>query len=177
MTVQGHFSRSLEEFQLSRGIHSSSSQGGPLCLFFFSAISNFKTAHLAALLSEAQDLPKSPKGWIKCSALCAYNGPSIPGNFDIHTGDLTVTDESQQHGNIEETSVIARTPSALTFGQVITDKPREDLEIRWNIDYSDKNSSKGRSPQGAEQNMSNRMKCAEWSRGTWMGHVTLHRIS
>ena len=42
---------------------------------------NLKTAHLAALLSEAQDLLKSPKGWIKCSALCAYNGPSIPGNF------------------------------------------------------------------------------------------------
>ena len=52
---------------------------------------NFKTAHLAALLSEAQDLPKSPKGWIKCSALCAYNGPSIPGNFDTHTGEIINT--------------------------------------------------------------------------------------
>ena len=52
---------------------------------------NFKTAHLAALLSEAQDLPKSPTGWIKCSALCAYNGPSIPGNFDTHTGEIINT--------------------------------------------------------------------------------------
>ena len=52
---------------------------------------NLKTAHLAALLSEAQDLPKSPKGWIKCSALCAYNGPSIPGNFDTHTGEIINT--------------------------------------------------------------------------------------
>ena len=56
---------------------------------------------------------------------------------------LTLTDESQQYGNIEETSVIARTPR--TCGRVITDKPREDLKIRLNVDYSDKNSSKGRS--------------------------------
>ena len=50
-----------------------------------------KIAHLAALLSEAQDLPKSPKGWIKCAALYAYNGPSIPGNFDTHTGEIVNT--------------------------------------------------------------------------------------
>ena len=47
-----------------------------------------KIAHLAALLSEAQDLPKSAAGWIKCSALRSYNGPSIPGNCDTHTGEI-----------------------------------------------------------------------------------------
>ena len=50
-----------------------------------------KIAHLAALLSEAQDLPKSAAGWIKCSALIAYNGPSILGNFDTHTGEIVNT--------------------------------------------------------------------------------------
>ena len=56
----------------------------------------------------------------------------------------TLTDESQQHGNIEETSVIARTPrTVLTFGRVITDKPRRGLKIRLNVDYSDKSFSKG----------------------------------
>ena len=37
-----------------------------------------KIAHLAALVSEAQDLPNP--GWIKCSTLSTYNGPSIPGS-------------------------------------------------------------------------------------------------
>ena len=50
-----------------------------------------RIAHLAVLLSEAQDLARSPVGWIKCSSLIAYNGPSIPGNFDTHTGEIVDT--------------------------------------------------------------------------------------
>ena len=50
-----------------------------------------RISQLAVLLSEAQDLARSPAGWIKCSALIAYNGPSIPGNFDTHTHTHTHT--------------------------------------------------------------------------------------
>ena len=50
-----------------------------------------KIAHLAALLAEVQDLPKSDRGWIKCSALSTYNGPSVPGNFDTHSGQVVNT--------------------------------------------------------------------------------------
>ena len=34
---------------------------------------------------------RSPAGWIKCSSLIAYNGTSIPGNFDTHTGEVVDT--------------------------------------------------------------------------------------
>ena len=50
-----------------------------------------KISQLAVLLFEAQDLARSPAGWIKTSALIAYNGPSIPGNFDTHTGEIVDT--------------------------------------------------------------------------------------
>ena len=50
-----------------------------------------KISQLAVLLFEAQDLARSPAGWIKTSALMAYNGPSIPGNFDTHTGEIVNT--------------------------------------------------------------------------------------
>ena len=56
---------------------------------------------------------------------------------------LTLTDESQQYGNREETSLPAHRALVLTFGRVITDKPREGLKIRLNVDYSDKSFSKG----------------------------------
>ena len=39
-------------------------------------------ANLASLLSTADDLPKSPKGWIKVSILPTYAGKGVPGNFD-----------------------------------------------------------------------------------------------
>ena len=50
-----------------------------------------KISQLAVLLFEAQGLARSPAGWIKTSALIAYNGPSIPGNFDTHTGEIVDT--------------------------------------------------------------------------------------
>ena len=74
---------------------------------------------------------------------------------------LTLTDESQQYGNLEETSVIARTPrTCVNIWAGDHRQTREGLKIRLNVDYSDKNSSKGRWPQDMEPNMFNRMKCA-----------------
>ena len=55
------------------------------------AFAYLKIAHLATLLAEAQDLPKSDRGWIKCSALSTYNGPSVPGNFDTHSSQIINT--------------------------------------------------------------------------------------
>ena len=46
---------------------------------------------MAVLIHDAQDLARSPSGWIKTSALIAYNGPSIPGNFDTHSGEIVNT--------------------------------------------------------------------------------------
>ena len=46
---------------------------------------------LALALEDAQDLARSPSGWIKTSALIAYNGSSIPGNFDTHSGEIVDT--------------------------------------------------------------------------------------
>ena len=50
-----------------------------------------RISQLAVLIHEAQDLAPSPSGWIKTSALIAYNGPSIPGNFDTHSGEIVDT--------------------------------------------------------------------------------------
>ena len=45
-------------------------------------------ANLASLLSTADDLPKSPKGWIKVAILPTYAGKGVPGNFDINTQEI-----------------------------------------------------------------------------------------
>ena len=50
-----------------------------------------RISQLAVLIHDAQDLARSPSGWIKTSALIAYNGPSIPGNFDTHSGEIVNT--------------------------------------------------------------------------------------
>ena len=50
-----------------------------------------RISQLAVLIHDAQDLASSPSGWIKTSALIAYNGPSIPGNFDTHSGEIVNT--------------------------------------------------------------------------------------
>ena len=41
-------------------------------------------ANLASLLATADDLPKSPKGWIKV----AFAGKGVPGNFDTNTQEI-----------------------------------------------------------------------------------------
>ena len=50
-----------------------------------------RISQLAVLIHDAQDLARSPSGWIKTSALIAYNGPGIPGNFDTHSGEIVNT--------------------------------------------------------------------------------------
>ena len=50
-----------------------------------------RISQLAVLIHDAQDLARSPSGWIKTSALIAYNGPSIPGNFDTHSREIVDT--------------------------------------------------------------------------------------
>ena len=50
-----------------------------------------KISQLAVLIHDAQDLARSPSGWIKTSALIAYNGPSVPGNFDTPSGEIVDT--------------------------------------------------------------------------------------
>ena len=50
-----------------------------------------RISQLAVLIHDAQDLARSPSGWIKTSALIAYNGPSIPGNFNTHSGEIVNT--------------------------------------------------------------------------------------
>ena len=50
-----------------------------------------RISQLAVLIHDAQDLARSPSGWIKTSALIAYNGPSIPGNFDTQSGEIVNT--------------------------------------------------------------------------------------
>ena len=50
-----------------------------------------RISQLAVLIHDAQDLARSPSGWIKTSALIVYNGPSIPGNFDTHSGEIVNT--------------------------------------------------------------------------------------
>ena len=50
-----------------------------------------RISQLAVLIHDAQDIARSPSGWIKTSALIAYNGPSIPGNFDTHSGEIVNT--------------------------------------------------------------------------------------
>ena len=45
-------------------------------------------ANLASLLATADDLPKSPKGWIKAAILPTYAGKGVPGNFDTNTQEI-----------------------------------------------------------------------------------------
>ena len=45
-------------------------------------------ANLASLLATADDLPKSPKGWIKVAILPTYAGKGVPGNFDTNTQEI-----------------------------------------------------------------------------------------
>ena len=45
-------------------------------------------ANLASLLATADDLPKSPKGWIKAAILPTYAGKGVPGNFDPNTQEI-----------------------------------------------------------------------------------------
>ena len=45
-------------------------------------------ANLASLLANADDLPKSPKGWIKVAILPTYAGKGVPGNFDSNTQEI-----------------------------------------------------------------------------------------
>ena len=48
-------------------------------------------ANLASLLANADDLPKSPKGWIKVAILPTYAGKGVPGNFDSNTQEIVST--------------------------------------------------------------------------------------
>ena len=45
-------------------------------------------ARLASLLATADDLPKSPKGWIKAAILPTYAGKGVPRNFDTNTQEI-----------------------------------------------------------------------------------------
>ena len=45
-------------------------------------------ANLASLLANADDIPKSPKGWIKVAILPTYAGKGVPGNFDSNTQEI-----------------------------------------------------------------------------------------
>ena len=45
-------------------------------------------ANLASLLATADDLPKSPKGWITAAILPTYAGKGVPGNFDTNTQEI-----------------------------------------------------------------------------------------
>ena len=45
-------------------------------------------ANLASLLATADDLPNSPKGWIKVAILPTYAGKGVPGNFDTNTQEI-----------------------------------------------------------------------------------------
>ena len=62
-----------------------------------------KLAHLACLVAEANDIPKSDLGWIKCTTLSSYDGPGVPGNFDTHLNQIvakhsfTVTSNGLTH--------------------------------------------------------------------------------
>ena len=62
-----------------------------------------KLAHLACLLAEANDIPKSDLGWIKCTTLSSYDGPGVSGNFDTHLNQIvakhsfTVTSNGLTH--------------------------------------------------------------------------------
>ena len=47
-----------------------------------------KIDHLVSLLTQADDLPRSRKGWIHLSALKRYDGPAVPGNQDPHTNTI-----------------------------------------------------------------------------------------
>ena len=56
-----------------------------------------RISQLAVLIHDAQDLAPSPSSWIKTSALIAYNGPSIPGNFNTHSGEIVNTSTSRMN--------------------------------------------------------------------------------
>ena len=47
-----------------------------------------KIDHLVSLLTQADDLPRSRKGWIHLSALKRYDGPAVPANQDPHTNTI-----------------------------------------------------------------------------------------
>ena len=52
---------------------------------------NADVAHLASLLATADDLPKSPKGWIKVSIPPTHTGKDVPGNSDGNTQKIVAS--------------------------------------------------------------------------------------
>ena len=72
--------------------HPSKSSRAPLWLLSLPGLTIFMLGSPNWQFSSTiQDLARSPSGWIKTSALIAYNGPSIPGNFDTHSGEIVNT--------------------------------------------------------------------------------------